>query len=471
MSTAENRAEYYESPVYLRVVPNELDITQAPDNVIFADGRFRLNKPVLDPSKTENAHSLIVVDKPLASARSTEFSGDFEQIDSINRLLGIGRERFSHNIAYDRARYERAKTRDEKQAVKRGVVVDLEKTLRERAHASQSSAFYYLDNEGNVNNPDFPGEPFDRVLQRGLQNSRRNNYVDYEREVSEFEGWSKVMTSLFDSEAEIGSKQMVISGPSSKSGTSFTDNFVDIYELREDFQTGKKFVVMTRFASGNNFDEYREIVEKFDPNYFDTENEKELFLDAFLLSKPLSVDREKECYEIFEECFKAQKGATKEADVQTYLKKNEQFVNYYAEVVCSPYFNPERVKLAFNAAINKFDQIRKGVVDFVGNIATKGLDLIKDTAKTFRDEVEYLGRQMVEKLMVGCGLSGGFSVAEAGANILGKSLSVIGGLSGGVLKSEWYCKSCPMCGKQINCEVKPGERCPNASCGAVRECT
>ena len=80
--------------------------------------------------------------------------------------------------------------------------------------------------------------------------------------------------------------------------------------------------------------------------------------------------------------------------------------------------NPERVKLAFNAAINKFDQIRKGVVDFVGNIATKGLNLIKDTAKTFRDEVEYLGRQMVEKLMVGCGLSGGFSLAEAGANIL-----------------------------------------------------
>lgn len=37
-------------------------------------------------------------------------------------------------------------------------------------------------------------------------------------------------------------------------------------------------------------------------------------------------------------------------------------------------------------------------------------------------------------------------------------------------KSEWYCESCPVCGKKINCEVKPGEKCPNPSCGAMRKC-
>lgn len=43
--------------------------------------------------------------------------------------------------------------------------------------------------------------------------------------------------------------------------------------------------------------------------------------------------------------------------------------------------------------------------------------------------------------------------------------------SGGVLgsgKSEWYCVNCPVCGSEIKCEVKPGEKCPN--CPAVREC-
>lgn len=37
-------------------------------------------------------------------------------------------------------------------------------------------------------------------------------------------------------------------------------------------------------------------------------------------------------------------------------------------------------------------------------------------------------------------------------------------------KSEWFCIKCPICGMQINSEVKPGESCPNPSCRAVRKC-
>lgn len=37
-------------------------------------------------------------------------------------------------------------------------------------------------------------------------------------------------------------------------------------------------------------------------------------------------------------------------------------------------------------------------------------------------------------------------------------------------KSEWFCVSCPVCGMQINCEVRPGEKCPNPNCGAMRKC-
>ena len=36
------------------------------------------------------------------------------------------------------------------------------------------------------------------------------------------------------------------------------------------------------------------------------------------------------------------------------------------------------------------------------------------------------------------------------------------------IKSEWFCESCPVCGSKINCEVKPGGKCPK--CPAVREC-
>lgn len=35
---------------------------------------------------------------------------------------------------------------------------------------------------------------------------------------------------------------------------------------------------------------------------------------------------------------------------------------------------------------------------------------------------------------------------------------------------RYFCKKCPICNTEINCVVRPGERCPVKSCNAIREC-
>lgn len=404
------------------------------------------------------------------SSGSISFNNDLGRIEVLHSSFGIREvQRLSHDPVKDRARYERAKTDEERQAVKQGVIIDMEKNLYERAHTSQSMVTYYQDNEGRIYNPKFPGESFDVVLQRGLEYSKSKGFVDYEREVKEFEGWEEVMMVLFDPQTPINKKAIVISRAGMKPGTAFTGNFVDIYTKTVDLITGEVIVVMRRFASGTNDDEYRAVAIRFDHNYFSSGKVEERGIDIYFKEHPIFIDPivdSRSDNELFDAEFKKQKGATEEQKTKGYLDECKLFILHYADTICSKFVEPEKVKIAFNAAINKFDSLRKGIVEFGSSTISKISGLV-NKATGFFEDIEHYGRMKVEEMMVGCGLSGGFSLGGIGEIVGGFISGVISGISG-LKKDKDYCINCGACGALIKCVVRRGQKCP--VCPAIRKC-
>lgn len=415
---------------------------------------------------------------PFPSSGSINFQSDFESIDRLHTILGMrGGQRLSHDPAFERARFERATNDGEKQAVKRGVIVNMEKTLYERARSSQSTIVYYQDGSGRIYHPDFPGEPFDVVLQRGIENSRRQGFVDCEREEREFEGWRKVMTVLFSSQTPVGTKEVVISGPGLRQGSAFTDNFVDIYTKEIDPATNKAVVVMTRFASGANYDQYRQIATCLDANYFGDGEIKDK-IDIFFKEHPILIDVSdlRDAGQFFQEEFIRQKGATEEGKTRYYLEQCGLFILHYADEICSKFFDPEQVKIAFNAAINKFDEVRKGFIEKTLSVGRRILEFGRDIGNIvsgFMEQIYYYGRRQVEEIMVGCGLSAGFSKGSL-RGLLGKLTGFIAGATGWIGGLLGFGESdsmgslsfpCPACGA-INKRPREGyvERCQNPDC-------
>lgn len=39
-----------------------------------------------------------------------------------------------------------------------------------------------------------------------------------------------------------------------------------------------------------------------------------------------------------------------------------------------------------------------------------------------------------------------------------------------MIMDRWYCKNCPICNTEIKTVVRPGEKCPNKKCKAIRQC-
>ncbi|MBI2335015.1 hypothetical protein HYU96_04425 [Candidatus Daviesbacteria bacterium] len=414
-----------------------------------------------------------------SSSGSINFQSDFERIDNLHIILGMrGKQRLAHDCAFERARYERAITDEEKQAVKKGVRVNMERTLYERAHSTQSTIVYYQDEEGRIYHPDFPGESFDRMLQRGVENSKRQGFVDCEREVKEFEGWKEVMGVLFNPQTPIGTKEIVISGPGLKQGTAFTDNFVDIFTKAVDPATGKAVVAMTRFASGASYHEYRQIAGRLNANYFAGGKTEDAEIDIFFKEHPILIGSNdlRDAAQLFNEEFCQQKGALEEEKTRGYLGQCRLFILHYAETICAGFFDPEQVKLAFNATINKFDEVRKGLIERANSTGIQILEPVRglrERVVSFIDQVNYYGRRQVEEMMVGCGLSAGFSTGKL-KGFWGKFTGLISGMIGGIgglvglgesdsMGSLYF--PCPACGA-INKRPREGyvERCQNPDC-------
>lgn len=388
----------------------------------------------------------------------------------FDRALGVKNEKriHSYNPVFDRVNIDMAITPEQKVAAKERMRVDNETNLRERYHAATSVVKYILDENG-IAYGENSIESADAIFARGALYRIRQGSPEAERELSTVIGGMKAKRKLADPNTPLHSKMVIISGTGVARGTAYADNFVDIYESDLDQSTGKRIIVMTRFASSLNYDDYKERVIRFNPDYFKRSDDP---IDAYLLANPIFVDSSIDSRfsrELFTEEFSYQKEVMKEEDFQEIMKVCLPFILNYIEVVCSETFNSKGVAIAFNAVLNKADLIKRQIVNGGKNILQRAIDFGAKAANTFKslkEEANWLGRQVVEKVRVGCGLSGGFSVGSVAngiKNLVSGTVSRMSGIFGGEIGKKG--RACTACKKVNYCT----EECYD--CGGKLEAT
>lgn len=473
--------------------PSTAEVT---DKLLVLRNKYRNNipfedQPVLQDELTPDVAIMMVIagQRPIlpyvesqkihfSSSGSINFQPELDRINELRSLLGLERgKRLAHDSSLDRARFERAKTGAEREAVRIGVIADMEKNLYERAFATVSTVYYYQGPDGRLYgyNPDYPDsdkEPIDVVFQRGLEFSKNQGFVDYNREAEEFEGWKEAMVVLFDPETPVNEKEIVISEKSKKKGSQFTDNFVDIFTKTIDPQTNQVMVVMGRFASEVDHQGYVNFAKSKDKNYFKKGKIEKGEEDIYFKRHPIHIEAAKDSrdtHQFFAEEFKTQKRALEENKVREYIAQCRLEVVHYANTVCAEFFNVENVKEAFNATLNVFDSLRKGL-KIMFAAASEAVNSGISYAKNFLDRIHYYGRMMVEAIMVGCGLSAGFSLGKTFSGISSLLSAASESISSLIFGSDKYgtralrCESCnatsqrpagkllthyPCCGKEI----------------------
>lgn len=115
----------------------------------------------------------------------------------------------------------------------------------------------------------------------------------------------------------------------------------------------------------------------------------------------------------------------------------------------------------------------KRLLDFVGEMSP--YDLLSLAGK--KNELSRYSNQVVYNPGFGCdGFGSGFSGLSSTMESMTYQNMSANTLKLPIKTSEWFCKRCGACGKEINCEVRPGQACPGnpekgiPSCGAVRKC-
>jgi len=363
----------------------------------------------------------------------------------------------SYNPVFDRVNFELAETDEAKCAVQRDMDKELQTTLRERYHTPLSIVKYVLNEEGVAYGKDDLSEPADAKFQRGALYRIGHGSLEAEREQQTVEAGIIAKRKLADPNTPIHSKAIVVSPPGVVEGTAYQDNFVNIFVAEQDSVTGKRIIRMFLFASSLSNDEYRAVITRFQPDFFtgktgafDVQCLDPIFIDA-------RVDA-RDSQTLFNQEFRAQEETTKEDDFRRILAGSLSVRQNYIDVVCGKAFNPREIALAFNAVLNKADAVRREIISRGKDVLRSFRNLRKSAIKTFKnikEEAAYWGRQLVEKVMAGCGISGGFSLESVGNAILGvvgmiKGISSFG--SGGEMVKKG--KTCIRCGEVNYCTKK-----------------
>lgn len=327
-------------------------------------------------------------------------------------------EMLAYNPVFDRVNFELATTEEEMRVVKMDMIRELETNLRERYHSPLSVVKYLLDGNGLAFSEDDQSEPVDVKFQRGALYRIQHGSDEPERELQTVKAGTEAKNKLADPKTALYSKVVVVSPPSGVAGTAYKDNFVDIYEADLDPGTGKRIIWMYRFASSLDSGEYKEAIGR---------------LEGSGCLEPIFIDAEadkRDVYELFNQEFRGQKDTIKEEDFQEILKRSLAIRQNYIEVVCGKVFNPREIALAFNAVLNKADAIRREIISRGKRVLSSFRDLGRNVINSFKnikEEVIWLGRQVVERVMAGCGLSGGFSIG-GGLSRIGNLISFVSGM-------------------------------------------
>lgn len=360
----------------------------------------------------------------------------------------------NYNPVLARWGFDRIETSEQEQQFRVNELQNVTTALRERNHTSESRLTLSIGKDKKIHNEVFPDSSYEEVLERGRRYRAENGSQEIEREEAEIRGFLKIQEVLTADETKVGTAFFVISPPGLTEDTPYVHNFVDSYELVED-QEGNRSVQYTRFASPLGYENYKEIAEGLDPNYFDGQIGP---IDAWYLENPILVPAEQgyqDTDEVFAKLFAKDVKAMEEREFQELWKIYSPFALYYLDQLTKDNFDPIAVAEAYNALLlsteDKEMQSQTKEIDIF--VASDVTTLSHVDNRHISAMVRQYGRRDVKEVRAGCGKSGGFSFGGGSANVLANSVASFASVSG---SQEWF--SCPKCQYQADGPI--GNTCP-----------
>ena len=164
------------------------------------------------------------------------------------------------------------------------MIRNIKGNLRERLQVSENIVRYRIEGS-ELYSEDFPQEPFNKVIRRGMEYRLAHGTQEAAREgeKGEVEGWEKMRAKFTNPETPIGTKITYFSPPGRIKDTAYDRQLVDEFELRQDGDG--RYLKVTRKIVDFDDASYIKAALSLDPQYFDNYDKRPL--DAWFLSHPV----------------------------------------------------------------------------------------------------------------------------------------------------------------------------------------
>ena len=281
-------------------------------------------------------------------------------------------------------------------------------------------------------------EPAIEMFVRGV--GRDGSTVeDLAREKAELFGFSQIDAYFTSPNVRVGDKMLSISPPSG----SYEHNFYDAPTLRED-ESGR-YVEMRRYSSG--LDVRQTVVMLRNAGLVDEDYQAN---PEYTLAHPIEIATNnfqfKTADDIHNYLHASHEYASQEDHAQI-LKICMPLITSYVNTLANNPYDVRSILLNYNALLVQVDS----TWDAIKNNDQRMIQALLYRAAFYSltpEDIEIMGMQKAKMMMIGCGASGLFSVADKGLNITPEKTKL--------------CCTCPFCSQKVEAEIGGGIiKCPS----------
>lgn len=234
--------------------------------------------------------------------------------------------------------------------------------------------------------------------------------VDIPRQEAEVVQFQKIQEVMGNPQTEVGTTVISFSPPGQE-GSSYAHNFYDVFILKEDSQK-ERYVEARRYASGLSAEQSLQKADTLKDGYTQ-ELTGDMPVDAFLISRPLVLDKDHEFFNKPDDIHKFLQGDPKAMSYDDFQKKVLQdsifseMVGQYLHVLEDDPGNKEVLNRILNATMNRADEAA-GLKEAIAPAIHGRRGGVRGAPLPIMVHINNYGKQEVRSASTGCGSSGGF---------------------------------------------------------------
>jgi hypothetical protein len=281
-------------------------------------------------------------------------------------------------------------------------------------------------------------EPAIEMFARGVGRDG-STAEDLAREKAELFGFAQTDADLSSLNTRIGKKRLSVSPPSG----SYQHNFYDIFTLKEDEEG--RYVEMRRYSSGLDINQTASMLKGAGLADEDYQANPE-----YTLSHPIEIATDNFQFKTADDIHKYLHASHEYASQEEYtqiVKICMPLITSYVNTLANNPYDVRSILLNYNALLVQVDI----AWDAIKNNDQRMIQVLLDRAESYSltaQDIEIMGMQKARMMMIGCGASGLFSVADKGLNMTSEKTKL--------------CCTCPFCSQKVEAEIGGGTiKCPS----------